>query len=347
MKTLNYLKIFTLFLAIALTSCSSESTDDGGGNGGGNNVGFTLTASKTRVFNNTSVVFKVTNASGNDVTSTADISVDGTLISGTAFNMLGVGSKAVTAVVGTESTNNVSVDVIEPSYTTKVLIEDYTGAWCGWCPRISKGIIDVHNATNGDKVIAVAVHNSDPMQYALEGQMRGQFGVTSFPTGLLNRNAEWSAVSGDNMNINEPLTLLNSVKAVGLAINSSLVGNAVSATFKVGFDLDRTDYKLVAVLLENGKEVDQTNYTNNWGGASTIVDFEHNDILRAAFTDIFGDVIPADQQVGGTEYSVALSAIVPAGVNTSDMDIVAFVLDASGNVVNVQHAAVGVNQDFD
>jgi hypothetical protein len=345
MKTANFLKIFTLFLTIGIASCSTESTDESGGNNAGSGD-LILTATKTRVYNFTLVTFTVNNGT-TDVTADAIISVDGTPITGNSSTMSGLGTKNVTAVVGTDNTNNLNVVVIDPSFTTKALIEDYTGAWCGWCPRISQGIIDVHNSTNGENVIAVAVHNGDSMSFPLEAQMRGQFGVTGFPTGILNRDASWAAVSGSAMNITQPMALLNSTKSVGLAINSSLSGSSVSATIKVGFDLDNSGLKLVAMLLENGKIEPQTNYTSNWGGVSTISNFEHNDILRSAFTDVFGDVIPAAEQVGGNEYSVTLTAVVPSGTNTADMDIAAFVVDSSGKVVNVQLAEVGANVDFD
>lgn len=347
MKTANFLKMFALFLAIGITSCTTEPTDQ---NEGGNNNGngeLILSADESRVYENTIVTFTVTDAAGANVTSNATISVDGNDIGGNIFNMVGIGTKTVTAVVGSDNANSLNVEVIQPSFTTKALIEDYTGAWCGWCPRISQGIIDVHNATNGENVIAVAVHNGDSMEFPLEAQMRSQFGVTGFPTGILNRDAEWQAVTGSTMNVSQPMALLNGTRPLGLAINSTMSGNSVSATIKVGFDFDTSDMKLVAMLLENGKVAPQTNYTNNWGGVSTISNFVHNDILRAAFTDIFGDAIPADQQVGGGEYSVTLSANIPSGTNTADMDIVAFVVDGSGKVVNVQHAAVGATVDFD
>lgn len=345
MKTANFLKMMMLFLAIGITSCSTNSTDDGGGTGGGGTNGVTLESSKTRVYDNTLVNFTVRDASGAIVSSQAVITVDGTPITGTSAILTGVGTKSVQATLGSESSNTVSVDVINPSYSTKALIEDYTGAWCGWCPRISQGIIDVHNMSGGEDVIAVAVHNGDAMAFPLEASMRSQFGVTGFPTGILNRDARWASVSSDAMNIGQPMQLLNTVKPVGLAINSSVSGSTVNATVKVGFDLDQTGMKLVVVLLENGVVAAQTNYTSNFGGGSSIPNFVHNDILRASFTDIFGDAIPADQQVGGGVYSVDLSA--SASANSTDWDVVAFVVDATGEVVNVQKAAVGTNKDFD
>lgn len=352
MKTANFLKMMMLFLAIGITSCSTNSTDDGtsGGNGGGSNSGVTLESSKTRVYDNTLVNFTVRDANGANVSAQAVITVDGTAITGSSTILTGIGTKSVQATLGSDTSNTVSVDVINPSYTTKGLIEDYTGAGCGWCPRVSQGILDVHAASNGENVYAVAIHNPvfgpDPMTFAQRSVLENHFGINGYPSAVLNRDQEWNAASNHNMNVQQALSMLNSTAQVGLAIDSNVSGSTVNATIKVGFDLDQSGLKLVAFLLENGIVYPQTNYTNNWGGVSPITNFEHNDVLRTSFTDLFGDAIPADQQVGGTEYTATLSA-TSSGVNTTDWDIIAFVVDASGNVVNVQKAAVGTNKDFD
>ncbi|MDP5077894.1 MAG: Omp28-related outer membrane protein [Nonlabens sp.] len=348
MKKTTLVKLFTLFLAIGVASCSSNSTDDGGDTGGGSGTSaLTLTVDKSRVYDNTLVSYIVRDAAGAIVTSSAVVTVDGQVAPNGIALLTGVGTKSATATLGTETSNTVAVTVIAPSFTTKMLIEDYTGTWCGWCPRMSKSIQDLHSGQDGDRIIAIAVHNGDNMAFALEGQMRSRFGVTTFPSGILNRDARWSGSSNDLMNLSQPRALLNSVKPVGLAINSSLSGSTVNATVKVGFDLDQTGTKLVAVLLENGKVANQTNYTSNYGGGATITGFVHNEILRANFTDIFGDVIPDASSVGGGEYSATLSVAVPAGVNNANMEIVAFVVDSSNKVINVQRAPVGTNQPFD
>jgi thiol-disulfide isomerase/thioredoxin len=360
LKTLNYLlnitimkkstllKLFMLFLAIGVASCSSNSTDDGGDTGGGAVSGaLVLSVDKTRVYDNTLVSYIVRDASGANVTTSAVVTVDGQVAPNGVSLLTGVGVKSATATLGTDTSNTVLVNVIAPRFTTKMLIEDYTGTWCGWCPRMSKSIQDLHAGQDGDRIIAVAIHNNDAMTFALEGQMRNRFGVTGFPTGILNRDARWSASSNDAMNLSQPRALLNIVKPVGLAINSSLSGSTVNATVKVGFDFDQTGTKLVAVLLENGKVASQTNYTGNYGGGSTLTGFVHNEILRANFTDIFGDVIPDASSIGGGEYTTTLSVGVPAGVNNANMEIVAFVIDSSNKVINVQRAPVGTNQPFD
>ncbi|WP_124981756.1 Omp28-related outer membrane protein [Nonlabens xiamenensis] len=344
MKITNYFKILTLFLAVSIASCSSEGTDDG--DTSSNNNELTLEVNKSQVFDNTSVVVTVFRGS-TDVTSQAAITVDDVALTGNIARLVGTGTKSIMATIDTETSNTVTVEVIEPSYTTKMLIEDYTGAWCGWCPRMSQSIENLNAQDNGDKYISIAIHNGDSMTFSGEGQMRNQFGVRGFPTGILNRGADWNAQSGDAMNLSQPAGYLQEVVPVGLAINSSVSGSTVTTTVKTGFDLDQENLKLVVYVLENNLTENQTNYTNNYGGASTIVNFEHDHVLRANLTNLFGDDIPADQQAAGNVYETTLSANVSSLRNANNAEIVAFVVNDSGSVVNVQRAAIGVNQDFD
>ena len=62
----------------------------------------------------------------------------------------------------------------------KVLVEEFTGTWCGWCPRGIVGL-DMLNEKYPDDVVTVAVHNDDPMvaNYGVE--------APSFPYALVNR----------------------------------------------------------------------------------------------------------------------------------------------------------------
>ncbi|MFB0903398.1 MAG: Omp28-related outer membrane protein [Nonlabens sp.] len=343
MKTLNYFKVILLVIATAVVSCSTNTIDDT--SGGNNGAELVLSVDKSTVYEETLVTFTVIDGV-NDATSNAIISVDGVVIAGNTFTMSGLGTKEITSTVGVATTNSIDVDVIEPSFTTKVLIEDYTGTWCGWCPRIAKGIEEVKDQTNGENVISIAVHNNDPMVFSLEAQMRGQLGVTEFPTGTINRNVIWQQATSNDMNTAEPLDLLTTIQSVGLSINSTVNGSSVDASIKVGFDLDVTGLKLVAVLLENGVIEPQLNYTSHWP-VGMVTDFEHNDVLRSAFTDIFGDVIPAANQVGGGVYRVDLTTSIPVNSVQTNWSVVAFVVDADNKVVNVQKAAVGANVDFD
>lgn len=47
--------------------------------------------------------------------------------------------------------------------TRRTVIEEFTGTWCGWCPRGITGLEKV-NELMGDRAITIAVHDSDPME---------------------------------------------------------------------------------------------------------------------------------------------------------------------------------------
>jgi thiol-disulfide isomerase/thioredoxin len=343
MKIQNYLKTAVLFLAIALTSCSSESADEAGDNVGATTA-ITITSSKSRVFENTLVLFTATNGSGANISSDVTFKVNGTDISGTSHNLSAEGNYTVTATLNDIVSNTLSLEAITPSYSTNVLLEDYTGTWCGWCTRMLRGIEDL--ASNED-VIVIGIHNGDSMAFRLEAQMRSQFDFSGWPTGRLNRVADWNAISSDEMNVNQPLTYLNRTVAAGLGITSTVNGNVIDTTVKVGYDLDMTGTKLIVFALENGVLADQENYTNNYGGVAVVQDYEHNHILKANLSELNGDDIPAANQMGGQEFSKSYSYTATGVANVAGMELVAILVAADGSVVNAQKAMVGTTKDFD
>jgi len=90
----------------------------------------------------------------------------------------------------------------------------------------------------------------------------------------------------------------------------------------------------------------QRNYYDD-GKGDPIVNFEHNNILRKAATDIFGDAIPADQikkdNISTFSYSIPLTGYV-----TENCNIIAFVVDASTKkVLNVQGVKLGSSKNFE
>lgn len=68
----------------------------------------------------------------------------------------------------------------------RIVMEDHTGAWCGWCVLGNQAMEDML-AQYQDRFIPVAVHNQDQMATALQGTIASQLGLTGYPSGLLNR----------------------------------------------------------------------------------------------------------------------------------------------------------------
>lgn len=65
------------------------------------------------------------------------------------------------------------------------VIEEFTGTWCGWCPRGTVGMQKVHE-TYGDQVVQIAVHASDPMEISAYSSILNTY-ADGFPSSITDR----------------------------------------------------------------------------------------------------------------------------------------------------------------
>ena len=148
---------------------------------------------------NQQISFSVFDIDGNDITSQSTFFVDGVSIVGNQISYPEIGSHQVYAEYSIESivynSDTKTFNIVIPE--TKVAIEDYTGTWCGYCPRISHAIEELRLIT--DKIAVVAIHNGDPMAISQESDLRNEFGIFGFPTGRINRTIDWSYPHTSNM----------------------------------------------------------------------------------------------------------------------------------------------------
>ena len=367
MKTSKIFKtlILLIFVGLAISCSSSDGDGDGdgttgGGTTGGGTTGGGVTVTSIEIISNSdellqgdSASFLVKNNLNLNVSSSATIYVGGNAISGSSYTFTDAGMHDIYAVVDGLTSPTITVNSIESTHTTKVMVEDYTGAWCQYCPRLAAALEATVNLNSN--VIPVALHReySDhwgfPLHYDDVFDLMNEFGITGFPQGRVNRTIGWNESSS------QPISLLEGNKILGLAINSSLSGNTISAEVKVHYDFKaEEENKLVVYLLENGLIYDQVNFYNNdssspyYQAGNPIVGFEHNHTVRTTFTDVFGDAIPAGETTTGSTYTANFSVTVPSNVeNTANLELVAFVVGTDDTVINVQQADLGVNQDFD
>lgn len=269
-----------------------------------------------------------------------------------------------------------STDVVPSAYTRKVLLEDYTGTWCGYCPRM---VSVVHYlAEYSDRIVPVAIHcqgaPTDPWAYEFWEDMANpqNYNALGAPKGKFNRIYALNQFEGAHPCPNDPSVyyaqaqeFLNQPANLGLAINSSLSGNSLNIGVKVGFATDSVpEARLVVMLIEDGLKYNQVNYYAGSGLScdpefdyanmpNPIPNFGQEHVLLKAYTNIYGDVIPQAQIAEGNVWSRDFNVQLPANVtNANNLSIVAMVLGngdqiKTREVLNVQSAKVGVNKDFD
>ncbi|OOB82526.1 hypothetical protein BZL53_09225 [Flavobacterium columnare] len=243
-----------------------------------------------------------------------------------------------------EATVDNQVPSASTKFTKNVLIEDYTGAWCGWCPRVSYSITKVKESTT--KVVSVAIHRGssgggfDPYNYS--GTLPAV--IKSFPTGILNRKIEWK--TPQNSNIKQAVDLTKDHADLGIAMSSTVDSGNITLDIKVRSIKDYNDLKFVVYVVEDGLIFNQSNYTSYYGGGSVIKDFVHNDVLRECLTNIYGDAL--GEIKANASLVKKLNIPVPKNVkNINKMKFVAMILDTNGESLNVREVSPNVNQTFE
>jgi hypothetical protein len=147
------------------------------------------------------------------------------------------------------SNDTANTDLTGASFkpTKKLLVEEATGTWCGWCTR---GIVymDSLEKMHGDAVSLVAVHNADPMaESAYDGWMGSQ--ISGYPSVVIDRR--------EIADPSDLFTVYNAEKSffgfADITLGAPTVTGtsySLTATVKPAVDFSG-DYRLVCVLAEN------------------------------------------------------------------------------------------------
>ena len=229
------------------------------------------------------------------------------------------------------------------TFKQNVVVEDFTGTWCGWCPRVSEAVRLLKQETSD--AIVIAIHNGDAMQFLQEGTIRAAFNVTGFPTALINRQERWA--SPQPSNVSQVTGKMSGKSYASVAMESSVSGDDLNLKVKVRMGYGYKTMKLAVYMLEDGLVYDQRNFTSYYGAADPIRDFVHDDVLRRSLTNVFGDDLPSDQVGHDKTFTRDFLYAIPPNYDKSKLKLVAFVTTgADRDIVNVRQSKLGETQDF-
>ncbi|MFT7613979.1 MAG: hypothetical protein ACI9J3_002960 [Parvicellaceae bacterium] len=234
-----------------------------------------------------------------------------------------------------------------------ILMEEFTGSWCGFCPDGALILDDLITTYPGD-VVGVSIHNADAMAFS-DGIQTG-FNVTSYPGGMVNR----TLVSGQ---AKEPFTRslweseitnqLSSYTPVDVTLASTF--NTTSRELTIDVTADFVDFasgdiRFVAMVVEDGvtgtgSGYDQVNYYSSAGSASggtshphygdadPIVGYIHDHVLRALPGGAYGNAGVISATVSpGANVSESFTYTVPATIDASNMKVIGFVAYYSATI---------------
>jgi thiol-disulfide isomerase/thioredoxin len=344
-------KLFLLMLVLISVACSK--TEE--------NIPLTLPTAQITVDKivrkasliNQEIPFRIINEQGEDVSAIVTFYVNGNPIDGALFSSDSIGDFEVYGVYiqdGVEiTTNTESFSVIIPK--RKIVVEDYTGTWCGFCPRVSGALYSLKEET--DDITIVAIHETansfpDPMHFNEVQLLKDAFDVEGFPAARINRTVNWQ-----NPHPNSDITSIAGLDTnLALAINSELSGSELLVQVNLVYEegSEQGD-KLVVYLLEDEIINDQVNYYNQdttspfYNLGNPIPDFEHNEVLRNSLSSILGDPIPMTAAL--TEYVTSYAITIPSNYNMENLSIVAMIVNEDNSAKNAQLADITVDKAYE
>ena len=240
--------------------------------------------------------------------------------------------------------------------TKKVVIEEGTGTWCGWCPRGAVAM-DHMSTTYPDQFIGVAVHNGDPMTVA---EYDAGAAFSGFPGANVDREILGGTVGVSNFegyyNDRKDMIVPAAIAVASSGTGANVVLD-VTATFYTPFAA--ANYRLGVIIVENGvtgtaSGYNQTNYyagggNGAMGGFESLADpvpaadMVYNHVGRAVLGGYGGQAgsVPAvitDGQAVVQQFTYT----VPATSERWRMHAVAVLIDqTNGQIVTAEEVAIG------
>lgn len=319
-----------------------------------------MTLSHTLGLRGQTITFNFFDVEGNDLTAETDFYVNNNLIDGNTFSTNDAGDYEVYAVYDGISSEAQNFTIFIPR--KKVALDDYTGTWCGWCPRVLNIVDQVEDQT--DDVVVIAIHVNDEMEFPQYQQLFDFFDINpALPRLYKDRGENVSVLQESDIPTAVQMFLdeAGSEVATSIAINTTLSGDNLGISVSLLSEENLTDsHKLVVYVYQDGLIYDQTNYYNNIEGSpwyqlgNPIPDFVHNHVLETSVTNLFGDAIdatPAYQVYTKTFSAVNLSQFAHTdNGNTFDPNkfgVIVYLVDENSNSINAQKVKAGQSIGFE
>ncbi len=226
----------------------------------------------------------------------------------------------------------------------KVVIEEFTGAWCGYCPDGARILDDI--LTTQSNAIGVSVHNGDGMQNA-PGSLIINFYNPAFPQATINRNSapisRGSWASAVNSALQATPVVAVSIDSAGYNFQTRVLTAKVKATFLTDFtgSMRFNVYLTEDDVTGTGASFDQVNYFNTtvgspfYGLGNPIQGYVHNHVFRAAGGNAWGTggVIPSSV-TAGQEFTKTYAFTLSSQWDINNMHIIGLVGMFEGSAMN-------------
>ena len=249
-------------------------------------------------------------------------------------------------------------------YPRKVVMEEATGTWCGWCVR---GIetIEKMKEEYPDNFIAIALHGGDKMSKiynydAISGK------ILAYPGCLFNRSVN-GPFDVDLYGARRKIEQLKdyaiaTITASATYTYSDISEVRVSTETTFGFNKENAAYRIAYVVVEddvgpymqnnaysnNERYNDPSDYMYNWFLKSSPTEVVFNDVARGIYGSADGEEgsVPSSVTLG-QPYSYEYTFTLPDNINNrANIRIITLLIDTNtGEIVNADQTTISKTFD--
>ncbi len=214
-----------------------------------------------------------------------------------------------------------------------ILLEDFTGEWCGWCVDAAV-ITDQIVAEHPGRVFVNAIHQGDFLQNTASTSLLRDFQVSSFPSGLVDRSSD-SPLTRSLWRGQVSLRFANDALA-DIALETHISGsNMVEGVVHLDFKQNpgAGNYMLYVYVTESDIPAErQQNYYNLLGGSEDHpyynksrflgpTEYAHHNALR----EIVGSYAVAEKAIQNEGVFTRKFSFDLTPYNKDNVEILAFV----------------------
>ena len=174
----------------------------------------------------------------------------------------------------------------------------FTATWCGYCPYMDEAFHSVAEQRSDFRFVTFHASNGYPLYFAAVSPLITAYGITGFPTGVLNGWKEIDNYTAVSTTVSKIVSAMDEFDQgfpclTDIHLTAGIENGSVVVDAEVTSSLD-ADLKVVSILLESGVVETQTYYPPS-GNTQSITDFEHDNIARALLTEsVTGDSITVE-----------------------------------------------------
>lgn len=243
-----------------------------------------------------------------------------------------------------------SLNVPDRRFSRRVVCEEYTGLWCGWCPRGLVGL-ELMKELKGDRFIAISIHGGMGDQLEIPADSSYSYydfwaTIPGAPSSKLDRR-----LSGDPFYDIERLYAMETATDCHIAVESKVCWTADSMQLDVctqliaDADFDVSPYNVAYVVLEDSiTGYWQTNYYSGedypfygWEQKDRYTnDVVFDDVARGIFGSVQGTPYTSDPIMALQPVEHVANIALPAEVsNRRQVHVATLIIDSrTGYIAN-------------